>query len=110
VDLGSSVSSLIAAAERGDQAAAEALFCTLYKELHRLAKRELARYAAPVTLGVTTLWHEAYLEISANQGSMSTLSHDRWQEISPYLDQVLSVPDRRVRCRLATHANLSNHG
>jgi serine/threonine protein kinase/tetratricopeptide (TPR) repeat protein len=24
---------------------------------------------------------------------MSTLSHDRWQEISPYLDQVLSVPE-----------------
>ena len=69
MNLGSSVSSLISAAERGDQAAAEALFCALYEELHRLAKRELARYAAPVTLGVTTLLHEAYLEISANDGA-----------------------------------------
>lgn len=25
---------------------------------------------------------------------MSTLSHDRWQEISPYLDQVLSIPEQ----------------
>ncbi|HTR25176.1 MAG TPA: ECF-type sigma factor [Terriglobales bacterium] len=67
--MGSSVSSLISAAERGDRAAAEALFCTLYEELHRLAKRELGRQAAPVTLGATTLLHEAYLEISAKNGA-----------------------------------------
>ena len=67
--MGSSVSSLISAAERGDRAAAEALFCTLYEELHRLAKRELSRQAAPLTLGATTLLHEAYLEISAKSGA-----------------------------------------
>ncbi|HTS68877.1 MAG TPA: ECF-type sigma factor [Terriglobia bacterium] len=62
------ISSLIGAVERGDAGAAEALFAALYAELHRLAKRELARHGAPVTLGVTTLLHEAYLNIAGRSG------------------------------------------
>ena len=58
------ISSLMSAAERGDAGAAEALFAALYAGLHRLAKRELARHGAPVSLGVTTLLHEAYLNIA----------------------------------------------
>ena len=42
----------------------DALFATLYRELHRLARRELARRLAPSTLSVTTLVHEAYLDMS----------------------------------------------
>ena len=61
----STISSLIEATEKGDSAAADALFSTLYAELHRLAKRELARWGAPASLSVTTLLHEAYLDISA---------------------------------------------
>jgi RNA polymerase sigma factor (TIGR02999 family) len=68
VGMESSISSLIGAAERGDRSAAEALFAALYSELHRLAKRELARPGVPVTLGVTTLLHEAYLDIAARNG------------------------------------------
>jgi RNA polymerase sigma factor (TIGR02999 family) len=49
----------------GDAAATNALFSTLYSELHRLAKRELARQWSPLSLGATTLLHEAYLDISA---------------------------------------------
>src|SRR6478672_4133469 len=64
----STISSLIGAAERGDGSAAEALFGTLYSELHRLAKRELARHGVPVSLGVTTLLHEAYLDMAARHG------------------------------------------
>jgi RNA polymerase sigma factor (TIGR02999 family) len=63
------ISSLITAAENGDESAAEALFPALYTELHRVAKRELARQGAPVSLGVTTLLHEAYLDIAARNGS-----------------------------------------
>jgi RNA polymerase sigma factor (TIGR02999 family) len=59
------ISSLVTSAERGDRGAAEALFAALYSELHRLAKRELARRGAGVSLGVTTLLHEAYLDMSA---------------------------------------------
>ena len=56
------------AAERGDRSAAEALFAALYSELHRLARRELARQGAPVSLGATTLLHEAYLDMAARDG------------------------------------------
>lgn len=64
----STISSLALAAEQGDAAASQALFAALYAELHRLAKRELARPGAAVTLGVTTLLHEAYLEMAARDG------------------------------------------
>ncbi len=66
--LASSISSLISAAEQGDHAAAEALFSTLYSELHRLAKRELARHGVPVSLSATTLLHEAYLDMATRNG------------------------------------------
>ena len=58
------LSSLIAAAETGDGSARESLFSTLYSELHRLAKRELARRGGGVSLSVTTLLHEAYLDMA----------------------------------------------
>jgi RNA polymerase sigma factor (TIGR02999 family) len=67
--VGSTISSLITAAESGDGAAADALFSTLYSELHRLAKRQLARRGAPPSLSVTTLLHEAYLDIAARDGT-----------------------------------------
>jgi RNA polymerase sigma factor (TIGR02999 family) len=64
----STISLLIGAAEQGDVAAANALFGALYSELHRLAKRELARPGAAVSLGATTLLHEAYLDMAARDG------------------------------------------
>lgn len=63
------VLSLIGATERGDGSAAQALFAALYAELHRLAERELARRGRGATLGVTTLLHEAYLDIAAREGA-----------------------------------------
>jgi RNA polymerase sigma factor (TIGR02999 family) len=62
------ISSLIAAAEGGDQAARESLFAVLYAELHKLARRELARNGGAGSLGVTTLLHEAYLQMAARTG------------------------------------------
>jgi RNA polymerase sigma factor (TIGR02999 family) len=66
--LEATIASLMTAAEQGDHAAAEALFSTLYAELHRLARRELARPGAAVSLGVTTLLHEAYVEMAEHNG------------------------------------------
>jgi RNA polymerase sigma factor (TIGR02999 family) len=62
------IDSLIAAAEKGDGAARDALFASLYEELHRLARRELARPGMPVTLSPTALLHEAYLDMAGRQG------------------------------------------
>ncbi len=58
----------IAAVDR--TADADELFDTLYAELHRQARRELARQGQGfvAALGVTTLLHEAYITISARAG------------------------------------------
>ena len=64
----SRIASLIAAAEGGDGAAADALFGALYAELHRIARRELAR-GSKVTLSATTLLHDAYLEMAGRGGT-----------------------------------------
>jgi RNA polymerase sigma factor (TIGR02999 family) len=66
--LDSTISTLINSADRGDGAAGEALFAALYAELHRLARRELARSAGG-TLGATTLLHEAYLDLGRRGGA-----------------------------------------
>jgi RNA polymerase sigma factor (TIGR02999 family) len=66
----SAISSLITSAERGDPSAADALFAALYSELHRLAKRQLARRGGGVTIGATTLLHEAYLDICGRDGAV----------------------------------------
>lgn len=63
----SSISALIASTEAGDRSASDALFSALYSELHRLARRQLSD-AGNVTLGPTTLLHEAYLNMSRREG------------------------------------------
>src|SRR5439155_13952101 len=52
---------------RGDRSATDGLFSALYAELHRLAKRELAKHGGPFTLGATTLLHEAYLDVAGRE-------------------------------------------
>ena len=65
----SAIASLIGRAEGLDSPASEALFAALYSQLHRLAERELARRGHGATLGVTTLLHEAYLDIARREGA-----------------------------------------
>ena len=59
---------LFDAADRGDQDAARALFAALYDELHGLAARQLRHVGGDITLGTTTLLHEAYLKLAAREG------------------------------------------
>lgn len=63
-----SLALLFAAAERGDPASSGALFTALYSELHRVAGRELHRHGWGVSLGATSLLHEAYLDLSRRDG------------------------------------------
>jgi RNA polymerase sigma factor (TIGR02999 family) len=63
------LSSLISSAEGGDPSAADALFAALYAELHGLASKQLARSAGSLTLGTTTLLHEAYLSMHRRDGA-----------------------------------------
>jgi RNA polymerase sigma factor (TIGR02999 family) len=62
------IGALIHTADAGDGGAAEELFATLYRELHAMAERQLRRSSGEVTLGTTTLLHEAYLNIAAREG------------------------------------------
>jgi RNA polymerase sigma factor (TIGR02999 family) len=65
----STIASLAEATERGDRSAADALFAALYSELHRLARRELARQGVPLGLSATTLLHQAYLDMAEREGA-----------------------------------------
>lgn len=67
--MGPEIKALIDAAERGEGNASEALFRALYDQLHRLARRELAQRGAGASLGVTTLLHEAYLDMVDRTGA-----------------------------------------
>ncbi|MEO8184102.1 MAG: ECF-type sigma factor [Deltaproteobacteria bacterium] len=64
-----SIAALMASAELGDKTAEESLFSSLYDELHRLAKRQIARQGAGLVLGPTTLLHEAYLALSEKESA-----------------------------------------
>ena len=66
--MGSTIS-FMSAVRDGDNVCAHTLFNALYSELHGLARRELARRGRPATLSVTTLLHEAYLDISARDSA-----------------------------------------
>lgn len=60
---------LFAAADAGDAASSTALFTALYGELHRIATRELSRHGWGVSLGATSLLHDAYFELAARDGA-----------------------------------------
>ena len=61
------IESLIRRADQADREATDKLFAILYKELHRLAEHNLRRAGASLTLGTTTLLHEAYLNIAGRE-------------------------------------------
>lgn len=62
------IHALIERADRSDPAAADALFGMLYAELHRVAEGSLRRAGSSLTLGPTTLIHEAYLNMAGRPG------------------------------------------
>jgi RNA polymerase sigma factor (TIGR02999 family) len=52
----------------GNGAAVNQLFTSLYDELHAIAERRLRLGGSELTLGTTTLLHEAYLNMSSREG------------------------------------------
>lgn len=67
--LRNTIPTLMVAVEQGDQSAVEPFFAALYDELRRLARHELSRQGAPVSVSATTLLHEAYLNMAGPGGS-----------------------------------------
>ena len=62
------IRALIEGADAGSAGASEQLFASLYAELHRLAELQLARNGPGLSLGTTTLLHEAYLDVAGREG------------------------------------------
>jgi RNA polymerase sigma factor (TIGR02999 family) len=62
-----SLQALVHRAEAGDAGAKDALFHALYAELHSLAEAQLRRRGGTLTLGTTSLLHEAYLRIAQRE-------------------------------------------
>jgi hypothetical protein len=62
------IQSLIGAAEAGNAGASEQLFAALYAELHRLAEVQLHKIGPDLSLGTTTLLHDAYLDVATREG------------------------------------------
>ena len=66
---GGDAAALLSGAESGERPNTAALFDALYSELHRLAQSQLHRSPIPMTLGTTTLLHEAYLDMAHRSGA-----------------------------------------
>jgi|SRR5690349_4100255 RNA polymerase sigma factor (TIGR02999 family) len=64
----SRITELLNAADHGNSVAATELFAALYAELHTLAEHHVRRQGGRVSLGTTTLVHEAYLKLSQREG------------------------------------------
>jgi RNA polymerase sigma factor (TIGR02999 family) len=60
---------LLSRADRADAQAADELFGLLYGELRRLAERHLHRRGGNLTLGTTTLVHDAYLSMTGTKAA-----------------------------------------
>lgn len=88
--------SLIDAAERGDKQAADVLFTALYSELRRLARCELARHGAPVSISATTLLHQAYIEI-AGRDAISFVDRKRFMGYAARVMRGLIIDHARGR-------------
>jgi RNA polymerase sigma factor (TIGR02999 family) len=58
------VAAMAERADAGDRSAKDALFASLYSELHRLAQGHLRQGGTQLTMSPTTLLHEAYLDLS----------------------------------------------
>ena len=64
----SDIGDLIQRADRADPSATDKLFALLYHELHGLAEHHLRRGGSGLSLGATTLLHEAYLNVARREG------------------------------------------
>ena len=93
---GSSLVALMEAAERGNKSAVDALFSALYRELRRIARNELARHGAPVSLSATTLLHQAYVEI-AGRGGTSFPDRNRFMGYAARVMRGLIIDHARSR-------------
>jgi RNA polymerase sigma factor (TIGR02999 family) len=89
---------LLHAWRNGDAQAGDRLFDLLYRELHEMARRRVAREPAGCTLQATALVHEAYLRLV---GQRSIDWHDRGHFLALTATMMRRVLVDRARARRA---------
>jgi RNA polymerase sigma factor (TIGR02999 family) len=73
------------------------LFQTLYAELHRLARCELARRGSDLSIGVTSLLHEAWLNMASHDERTSFPDRSRFMAYAAQVMRRLIVDYARNR-------------
>jgi RNA polymerase sigma factor (TIGR02999 family) len=91
-----SVSSIAQRAQPGIAGTHDELFARLYADLHRLARREMARHGPQVAISPTTLLHEAYLNIQHRGGLVFP---DQWRFLAYAARAMRGVAIDRARER-----------
>ena len=61
------ITRLLRAMESGDAMAADALYASVYADLHALAAHQRRRWSGDETMGTTALVHEAFLKLARNE-------------------------------------------
>jgi RNA polymerase sigma factor (TIGR02999 family) len=79
----------------GDREALDAVFSTVYEELHRLARGQRRRWDGNHTLDTTSLIHEAYLKLVDQEDAS-------WNDLSHFL----AVAARAMRQILVNYAEM----
>jgi len=78
---------LIQAARLGDRAAAERLFTAVYRDLHRIAARQLREQ--PNAMATTSLVHEAYFRLARPESLALTDRHHFYAVAARAMRQIL---------------------
>ena len=81
--------------EHGGHAVSNDLFSALYSELHRLARCQLA-HQVPVSIGATTLLHQAYIEM-AGRSSVAFPDRSRFMAYASRVMRGLIIDHARTR-------------
>jgi RNA polymerase sigma factor (TIGR02999 family) len=90
---------LLRAMESGDPVAADALYASVYADLHALASQQRRRWTGNDTLGATALVHEAYLKLFRTESPSWTDRRHFFAVASRAMRQVLA--DYAERCSAA---------
>src|SRR5215469_5527818 len=86
------------------------LFTSLYNELHRLAEYNLRKSGGALTLGATTLVHEAYLNVSRHEGGFADRSHFLAYASRAMRSLVIDYARRRQATKRGRHLEITLSG
>jgi RNA polymerase sigma factor (TIGR02999 family) len=100
----SELSRILAAAQKGDKAAASQLLPLVYDELRQLATHRLANESAPLSMNATGLVHEAYLRLVG-----TSTEQKQWDGRSHFFGAAAEAM-RRILVEAARRRQSQKHG